>query len=483
MMWILSMILGLLIVVVITGATAYFVAQEFAFMAVDRSSLTAAATEGDTGAARALAITRRTSFLLSGAQLGITVTGLLVGYVAEPLIGAAIGEALGGIDVPKTLGVAIGTVLALTASTFIQMIFGELFPKNLAIAKPQPIATALAPSTRWYLAIFGPVIRVFDGASNLLLRLLRIEPVHDVEYSATRGDLEHIVAESRESGDLRPGLSLLLDRMLDFPDRTVEHAMIPRARTGVVDPETTIREVREMMATGHTRYPVVDDDDVIGMVVLTDLLNEADDALRERPVTAVMRAPLLVPTSMRLPDALVMLRGTANRLACVIDEYGGFAGVLAREDLAEEIVGEITDEHDPDPGIDPYERRPDGSWLLPGEMPHDEVERIIDEELPEGDYETLAGLIIARHGRLPRVGQEIRVLLEGDPADFAVVDEIAGDVLSLQVLAIERHVPSLVRVRVIPIERAHEDRAHSVDRVTNTSEENRPGAPGNGGAA
>ena len=457
MMWILSMIVGLLIVVVITGATAYFVAQEFAYMAVDRSSLTAAATEGDTGAARALAITRRTSFLLSGAQLGITVTGLLVGYVAEPLIGSAIGDALGGVDVPTAVGVAIGTVLALTVSTFIQMILGELFPKNLAIAKPQPIAVALAPSTRWYLAIFGPIIRVFDGASNRVLRLLRIEPVHDVEYSATRGDLEHIVADSRESGDLRPGLSLLLDRMLDFPDRTVEHAMIPRARAGVVEHDDTIRDVRAMMAAGHTRYPVVDDEDVIGMVVLTDLLGRMDDDLLDQPVTAIMRPPLLIPTTMRLPDALRALRGATNRLACVIDEYGGFAGVLAREDLAEEIVGEITDEHDPEPPVDPYQRLADGTWLLPGEMPHDEVERIIDEELPEGDYETLAGLVIEQHGRLPEVGQEVRLLLEGDPADFAISDEITGDVLSLEVIALERHVPSLVRVRVIPIERAGDD--------------------------
>lgn len=165
--------------------------------------------------------------MLSGAQLGITVTGLLVGYVAEPLVGESLGTALGGVGVPTGVGIAVGTVLALVFSTFVQMIFGELFPKNLAIARPEPVALWLARSTTLYLAVFGWLIKVFDQASNLLLKALRIEPVHDVEHSATARDLEHIVADSRQSGDLPGELSVLLDRILDFPERDVEHAMIP----------------------------------------------------------------------------------------------------------------------------------------------------------------------------------------------------------------------------------------------------------------
>src|SRR5215218_1840781 len=220
-MWVLSLLLGIVVVLVITAATGYFVAQEFAYMAVDRSRLTARATAGDAGAKRALSVTRRTSFMLSGAQLGITVTGLLVGYVAEPLIGESLGEALGGVGVPTGVGIAVGTVLALTFSTLVQMLFGELFPKNLAIARPEPVALRLASSTTWYLRIFGWLIRIFDAASNALLRALRIEPVHDVEHSATVRDLEHIVADSRQSGDLPDELSVLLDRILDFPERSV----------------------------------------------------------------------------------------------------------------------------------------------------------------------------------------------------------------------------------------------------------------------
>src|SRR5690606_3124188 len=170
---------------------------------------------------------------------------------AEPLIGESLGTALGGVGIPTGVGIAIGTVLALVFSTFVQMLFGELFPKNLAIARPEPIAVGLATSTTWYLRLFGWLIWVFDGASNLLLRALRIEPVHDVEHSATARDLEHIVADSRESGDLPEELSVLLDRILDFPRQDVEHAMIPRSRVGTVREDQPVGEIRALMAGGH----------------------------------------------------------------------------------------------------------------------------------------------------------------------------------------------------------------------------------------
>jgi CBS domain containing-hemolysin-like protein len=223
---VLSLLLGVAVVHGITVLTGYFVAQEFAFMAVDRAGLAARAEAGDAAARRALAVTRRTSFLLSGAQLGITLTGLLVGYVAEPLIGESLGSLLGGVGIPVGVSVVIGAVVALMFSTVVQMLFGELFPKNLAIARAEPVARRLSASTTVYLTLFGWLIRVFDQASNLLLRALRIEPVHDVEHAATARDLEHIVEESRESGNLPAELSMLVDRILDFPDRAVEHAMI-----------------------------------------------------------------------------------------------------------------------------------------------------------------------------------------------------------------------------------------------------------------
>ncbi|UYP20715.1 hemolysin family protein [Rhodococcus sp. Z13] len=447
--------LGILVVLAITALTGYFVAQEFAYMAVDRSRLQARAEGGDSGARRALSITRRTSFMLSGAQLGITVTGLLVGYVAEPLIGSGLGELLGGVGIPTSVGVAVGTVLAVLFSTVVQMVFGELVPKNLAIARPEPVARRLALSTTWYLTLFGWLIRLFDASSNLLLRALRIEPVHDVEHSATPRDLEHIVAASREAGELPADLSTLLDRILDFPTRTAEHAMIPRSRVDVVELDEPVAGILDRMSTGHTRYPVVgtSSDDLRGVVHLHDLLGL--DSTEGTAATAC-RPPVIVPATLALPDVLNALADAHEEMALVIDEYGGFAGVVTVEDIAEELVGEIADEHDP--AMDTEVVRPEGEgWLIRGDVHLDEVGRTIDHDLPDGDYETLAGLVVTEFGGFPEVGETVRVTLDPDPADLALGHRPLRRVLVAEVRAIDKHVPSSLHVTLLTEEAADDE--------------------------
>ncbi|GAA0897145.1 hemolysin family protein [Pseudonocardia zijingensis] len=443
-MTIVSIFVGVLAVVALTVLTGYFVAQEFGYMAVDRSRLQARASAGDAGARRALAITRRTSFMLSGAQLGITVTGLLAGYVAEPMIGDGVAELLGATGVPAGLGVALGALVALVVVTVVQMVFGELFPKNLAIARPEPVARALALSTSIYLAAFGWLIRLFDAASNLLLKALRIEPVHDVEHSATPRDLEAIIDESRDSGDLDDDLSTLLDRVLDFTDRTARAAMIPRPRVTSVPARATIAELVEVMASGHSRLPVIGEspDDVVGVICLRDVLAlEGRTDLATLRVTDVARTPVLVPASLPLPAVLDRLRAADDEFAVVVDEYGGLAGVVTVEDIAEELVGEITDEHDP-AGADDLAAG-DGEWTVPGTLSVEEAERLLDADLPEGGYQTIGGLVIHELQRLPQPGDRVRLELtdpslseEGEPPRT----------LELSVLAVERRVPSSVRL-------------------------------------
>lgn len=440
--------LGVLVVLGITALTGYFVAQEFGYMAVDRSRLRALAGAGDAGAKRSLGITARTSFMLSGAQLGITVTGLLVGYVAEPMIGDGIGELLGGVGVPTEVGVAVGTVAALLFATVVQMVFGELFPKNLAIARPEPVARALALSTAVYLRLFGWLIRLFDASSNLLLRALRIEPVHDVEHAATPRDLGAIIDESRDSGDLDAELSTLLDRVLEFTDRTARAAMIPRVDVASVPAEATVGELVELMASGHSRYPVLGPgmEEVIGVICLRDVLalQRADTTTNGRsihavPVADIAREPVLVPASLPLPAVLTQLREAGEELACVVDEYGGLAGVITMEDIAEELVGEITDEHDP-AGIT-QARGGDGEWIVPGTLHIYEVERLIDHDLPVGDYQTIGGLVIEALQRLPESGDTLTMDLPTPAGDD---QDAAPRRLQVTVRAVQRRVPATV---------------------------------------
>ncbi|MDP2242585.1 hemolysin family protein [Pseudomonas sp.] len=453
---ILTLLLGILVILAIIAVNGYFVAQEFAYMAVDRTRLAALAAAGDASAKRALAVTNRTSFMLSGAQLGITVTGLLVGYVAEPLVGESLGVLLGGTSIPAEARVAVGTGLALVAATIIQMIVGELYPKNLAIANPEPLSLGLARSTLFYMSAFGWLISFFDKSANLFLKLLRIEPIHDLDVSASATDLPHIIADSRDSGDLPRELSLMMDRILDFPQRNVEHAMVPRSQVDWVEPDTTLEELRGLMALAHTRYPVIDDDDApVGVVHLADVLARLDSGNGHETVASLMRPAKVLPTLMLLPDALDQLVQTTNQLACVIDEYGGFAGVLTIEDLAMEIVGEITDEHDAEAG-DAIVSEGNDTWTMDGDVHLDEVRRIIGHDLPRVDVETVAGMLIAELGALPAQGDTVTVDLPIDPAEL-VSDEPVMYRLEVDVLRIERHVPTEVRVRLVKVPVAEEE--------------------------
>ncbi|APT92109.1 membrane protein [Corynebacterium phocae] len=444
---ILLLIAGIAVICVIIACNGYFVAQEFAFMSVDRAQLRNMAAAGDKKAQQALGLTKRTSFVLSGSQLGITVTGLLIGYVAQPLVGNGLGELLGDFGIDRTAAVAAGTVVALAASTVATMLFAELFPKNYTIATPMKVAMALTPSTGLFLKIFGPLINFFEFSSNSILKMVGIEPVEDIDSSATSDDLESIVDDSRISGNLDENTFMVLDRLLDFPDQDTGHAMIPRSRVDVVEPDTTLGEVRELMATNHTRYPIIDEDhNPIGVIQLYDILDT--DLPDHTPVTKLMQEPVVVPELMNLPDTVDALRSSNQKLACVIDEYGGFVGIVTMEDLAEEILGDVTDEHD----IEETEEitlQDATHWMVDGDTPIDEIERAIGHDLPEGDYETIAGLLISASSSLPEVGEEHVIEMEAEPEDWVEGDTAPVRKLIMRVEEVERHVPSTLALELV----------------------------------
>ncbi|MGW4944340.1 hemolysin family protein [Actinoplanes sp. NPDC004185] len=429
-------LVGFLLVILVTAVTGYFVAQEFGYVAVDRSRLRQEAEQGDKAAERALKVTERLSFVLSGAQLGITVTALIVGYVAEPFLGEGFADLLGVAGVPTAVSLPISIVLALLIATVVQMVLGELAPKNFAIARAEKLAKALSRSTLIYLAVFGPIIKLFDKAAARLLRRVGIEPIEELPEGATEEDLEHIIAESRAEGHLDPELSALLDRGLDFRRRVASEVMIPRVDVHTVRADDPASQVVKLLDTGRSRFPVragTGVDEIIGVVGISDVLTVPAADRATVPVESLAVPPLFVPASLRLPAVLDRLRGDHRQLACVVDEYGGFAGIITLEDIAEELVGPIRDEDDlPEPAP---ARQQDGSWIVPARWRIDEVIDATGVDLPESDeYDTVSGLVMSELGRVPQVGDAVS-LASGT---------------ALAVLSVDRHVPDAVRLSAPP---------------------------------
>jgi CBS domain containing-hemolysin-like protein len=402
--------LWLLAVALLTLGTGYCVMAEFAYVAARRNRLEDLAARGDKKAARALSVLGRLSFMLSGAQLGITVTTLVTGFIAEPALARVLRPVLELSGVPEQASFAVSLALGFTIATFLQMIFGELAPKNLAIARPEQIARALAWSVLLVLRIAGPVIRFFDGAANRLLHRLGIEPVEELHGGAGPEELEFIVAESEITGHLSGAQSARLRRALDYRELTASDVMVPRPAVTVVPAAARIGELRSALATGHSRLPAFGGnvDEVVGVLHVVDLFGLPYQRRAGARVSKIMRPVTEVPESLPLDDTLETLRAAGTRLAAVVDEYGGFAGLLTAEDLLEELVGEIRDDNDPAHGE--LHIGPEGSVVVPGMWRLHEFEREVGVELPEGPYETVAGLVVYRLERLAEVGDEVALV-------------------------------------------------------------------------
>lgn len=402
--------LGLLAVVVLTLATGYFVAGEFAFVAARRTRLEELAEAGDRKARRALAVQRRLSFVLSGAQLGITATSLVVGFIAEPVFAAALTPVLRPLGLAPAVMSSVALTVGFVIATAAQMVLGELAPKNLAIANPESIARSLAASTALYTRLAGPVIQLFDSSSNRLLRAMGIEPAEELPGGVSAEELELIIAESESSGSLPSAEARLLIRTLEFRTLTATEAMVPRPQVVAIPVTATCEDLRALaVSSGYARFPVCSDtlDDVLGVVQAKDVLGVPIDQRASTPVRALLRPLLAVPEPAPLRQLLVDLREARTQLALVVDEYGGTAGIVTLEDIVEELVGEIQDEHGP---AEPSVRAlPDGGFLVPGLWRLDETERDTGVALPEGDYDTVAGCLLAQLGRVPEVGDTVRV--------------------------------------------------------------------------
>lgn len=401
-------LLGLAGVLVLTLGTALFVAAEFSFVAADRAELEVAERGGDRRAGGVLAALDRLSFQLSGAQLGITITTLAVGYLAEPSLATLVGPALRALGAGGAVEHTVAVVLAMLLATLLQIVVGELVPKNWAIAEPTATARRIVGPMRLFTGTFSSVIAACNRAANAVVRSLGIEPQEELRSARSAGELGSLVRASAEQGTLPTETARLLARSLSFRERTAGEVMTPRTEIVSLPATATVEDlIAASRASGHSRFPVGELDDMSRVVHVKSAFTVPAAERAATSIAGLLSELPRVPESLRMEPLLAQLRRPGFQMALVMDEYGGTAGVVTLEDVIEELVGEVEDEHDP---TAPPVTRIAGTITVPGRLRLDEARRLVpDFDPPSGPYDTLAGLLLARLGRLARVGDQATV--------------------------------------------------------------------------
>ncbi|MBC2902682.1 hemolysin family protein [Streptomyces cupreus] len=407
-------VLLLLVAILLSVVCGAFVAAEFSLTTVERGELEAAVERGERGASGALKAVRNLTFQLSGAQLGITVTNLVVGMLAEPSIARLLAGPLESLGVSSSTASSIALVIGTALSTVVLMVVGELVPKNWAISSPLAMAKRVGNAQRWFSAAFRPFITHLNNTANRIVRRFGVEPAEELASARGPQELAALARHSAKEGILEADTAELFVRTLNLADLTAENVMTPRVQVIALEASATCEDVANATrATGLSRFPVYRGslDAVVGTAHIKDVL--AIPAAR-RPrvrVAELMREPLLVPETLTVDRLLDRLSGKRT-MAVVIDEYGGTAGVATLEDIVEEVVGEVRDEHDPHETADLSPAGSDDSgralFSADGSARLDQLARV-GLRAPEGPYETLAGLVATELGRIPEVGDSVQV--------------------------------------------------------------------------
>ncbi|MCX4552306.1 hemolysin family protein [Streptomyces sp. NBC_01387] len=391
-------------------ANGFFVAAEFGLVTVERPDAERAAAEGDRRARTVVKALRELSFQLSGTQLGITITSLVVGMLAEPALAQLLDGPIAATGLPEGAVSGISVILGMMLAAAVQMVIGELVPKNWAVSRPLQVARFVAGPQHRFSTAFRPVITLLNTVANRLVRALGVEPADELASARTPGELVSLARHSAEAGTLEQDTADLFVRTLSLARLTAQHVMTPRVKVSALQYSATAADVLNLTrATGLSRFPVYREriDEIVGMVHLKDALAVAPDDRHRTSVGRVAVAPLLVPETLPVQQLLERLR-TEQPIAVVVDEYGGTAGVVTLEDIIEELVGEVRDEHDgadaARPELSPAPAE-DGNpaWEADGSCRVLTLRRI-GLEVPEGPYETVAGLVADLLGRIPVPG-------------------------------------------------------------------------------
>lgn len=398
-------LLKLIVVFLLVLANGFFVAAEFALVSVRRSRIEVLAAAGRRGAKSALRAIDHLDAIISATQFGITLASLALGWIGEATLAHLFEPLLVAALPPAQAAVAahsISIVIAFAIITYLHIVLGELAPKTLALERAEAVSLAVARPMELFYAAFRPFIRLLNSSGALILRLagLKAQVGHHPAY--TGEELRHLITQSHQSGNLQLEAKNLIHNIFEFSDLTARDAMIPRGEISAIEEGASFEAVvREFQTSGYSRLPVYREhfDNIIGIVhnkdVLDFIANPQDFSLRK-----VIHAPVFIPDSARLGKVMRQMQRQRLHLAIVVDEHGGVEGILTLEDVLEEIVGEIQDEHD-EVLDEKIRKRADNVYILDGSLSVREANRKFNLNLPESDdYTTVAGFLIARAGRL-----------------------------------------------------------------------------------
>lgn len=395
---------------ILTIGTGLFVASEFSLVNLDRRELEARRERGERGLSNSIRALKMTSTHLSGAQLGITLTTMLTGFLVEPALSSLLVPALAGFNLSDavTAGIALG--LGMFIATIFATLIGELVPKKLALTLPLKVNQFVVLFQLAFTWTFGLMIKALNASGNAIVRLFGIEPKEELSSSRTAEELASLVRRSALLGALDASTATLLTKTLALSQLVAADVMTPRTRMHSIEAGASAQQVIELCnRTGHSRFPVTDgsSDDVIGVVHVKQAASVPREKRADVPASAIMAEPLRVPETMRLETLMVELRAKGLQLAIVIDEYGGTAGIATLEDLVEELVGELADEHDrARTGVT---RGANSSVLFPGMIRPDELHEMAIKVPDNAAYETVAGFLMSSLGRIPVVGDEVKI--------------------------------------------------------------------------
>ncbi len=394
--------------VVLTVFTGFFVASEFALVTLDRADLESRRNAGEHGFTAAIRALTRTSTHLSSAQLGITLTTLLTGWLMEPAIAALLSPAFATWEWSEQTTEIVASVVAITIATILSMIIGELAPKNLAIAIPRKVIKVVAPFQLGFTWLFGPFVWVLVTSANAIVRLFGIEPKEELSSARTAEELASAVRHSSIHGGLEEDTATLLGKALSFTDHEAQDIMTPRTRVSTVRVGDSAADVIALTRkTGFSRFPVIDEDadDVVGLVHVKHAVAVPREKRAEVPVGALQGDALRVPETMHLDVLLGELRSGGFQMAIVVDEYGGTAGIATLEDLIEELIGEVSDEHD---RAKADVVKTGDAMTFPASLRPDELRERAGIDVPEdGPWETVGGFLLSEFGEIPEAGASL----------------------------------------------------------------------------